>query len=244
MKKSSRAITLIALIITIIILLIITVITINIILSENGILTKAQFAKKVHTDVQNNENNVLMNYEMEIGNLNNSRYSKEEVEKYMEEYIKDNMGKYVQEEVDKQLSEKHNRITHSVFSINYGSGSSTWGAATRRMSSFTNSKASDFSNYFVYDTQNNNLVCTKEGWYILNLSYRAYAYENGSIYARLIINGLTIESVDTYIQSSSREGQAIERVNMYLFEGDTVDFALLNGATTQYNSLVFQIYPN
>ena len=59
--RKQKGITLIALVITIIVLLILAGISLAILTGENGILAKAQLAKKQSDQKQEEENNILIN---------------------------------------------------------------------------------------------------------------------------------------------------------------------------------------
>ncbi len=82
--KEKEGITLVALVVTIVILLILVGIAIATLTGENGLLTRAQQAKKLTINAQDNENLILGDYEEKIDEIVGSRdtvtISKEEYE--------------------------------------------------------------------------------------------------------------------------------------------------------------------
>lgn len=67
-KKSNRGITLVALVVTIIVLLILATVSINLVLGENGIITRAKGAKNLSEKSRNKEFSEINNLENEIYN--------------------------------------------------------------------------------------------------------------------------------------------------------------------------------
>lgn len=103
MKKQERGITLIALVITIIILLILAGISIAMLTGENGILTKADNAKK-ETDIQETKEQIKLEI---MGNVDDSRnYTNEDVIRA----VKKVTGNEVEEKAEWVLSEKGNNV--------------------------------------------------------------------------------------------------------------------------------------
>ena len=72
-QNSNTAITLIALIITIIVLLILAGVTLNMVMGENGIITKAQLAKEETNEAQKNEEENLEELERKVSSYGDNR---------------------------------------------------------------------------------------------------------------------------------------------------------------------------
>lgn len=68
MKKMEKGITLVALVVTIIVLIILAGISINLILGDNGIITKAQEARNIHANAEASEGEMFQKYEQYITN--------------------------------------------------------------------------------------------------------------------------------------------------------------------------------
>lgn len=104
--KNNKAITLIALIITIIVLLILAGITINMVLGENGLISKSKTSVGKYENAQEKENIALAGYETEI-----DKTSRETVTIDKEEY--------------EQIREKSEKLGKLLWEGEWGSGSIT-----------------------------------------------------------------------------------------------------------------------
>lgn len=69
MFKQEKGITLVALVVTIVVLLILAGVSISLVIGQNGIVTKAQDAKKNYEGAATNENTELKNAEGDIDNI-------------------------------------------------------------------------------------------------------------------------------------------------------------------------------
>ncbi len=125
--KSQKAITIISLVITIIILIILAGISISI-LTKNGIIEKAKFAKEKYQNSQIEENVIIESHEEKINNILNIGENKKvgldinSLENYNEIY-KSNISPDNGYKVTHTLNEKYPLIMIVVSGIGDGSGS-------------------------------------------------------------------------------------------------------------------------
>lgn len=224
LKRKNILILIVAILISIITTYIMTIFLLN----RVGLIDKNKISKKFYESGKINNTN-----------LDSNIYNNNEIKDISENAI----------DISSSRSEAlaHVRFSKPIYSIQHLASNNILNAGTRKLSNFLDNqtKGADFDTYFKYDTDKQNLVCEKEGYYILNYNARcAKSGGDGSLVGNFIINGVQTKDVDSWICGSNSEVQTRNSMTIYLFIGDTIDFLLINNTSISYLTVYFEIFPN
>ena len=94
-NRKEKGITLVALVITIIILLILAAVTINMLLGDNGLISKTKESVAKYKNAQELENSMLSQFETEMDNYLNGGNEKSITRKITTENVASHIGEYI-----------------------------------------------------------------------------------------------------------------------------------------------------
>lgn len=232
--KSNKAITLIALIITIIVLLILATVTINMVLGDNGLFNKAKYSVGKYENSQNNENNVLSEYEKAIDSVRDENTEIALLKKKIED-------------LENQVA-NINMKSPPIHILTATLASST--ENTRAKGTYE-AKSNDFSktisqtgNNYIEFQENVGWRVKKSGFYYFTsrISHNTgVSKQAGEIYSYLYINDNSEIMTQDYTYTNSEVAHNIGTLTLYVKEGDIINYSYYISTDGFWNYAVFTV---
>lgn len=231
----SQAITLISLVITILILIILAGIGLNLSIGENGIFTKAKYAKEKYLNEQKAEKEKINDLysQMLIATGDDAKITISVKE----------LRDIIQEEVNKNISVQPTGIKFDTYMVESLKKLETYSQITS-MTGLTKTadNQNNISKYISYSSSNGYTVL-KSGWYYFNLRALAQSANATETYTALHINSGIAHNARAWSQQNNRDTD-YESFSIYLNEGDIFYFSsTATVSTAQDRSSWAIIYP-
>lgn len=231
---NNKAITLISLVITIVLLIILAGIAINLGLKENGLLSKAKFAKDKYINEQENEKKGLNDLYSEVLVATGENSQITISGKELKELIKEEVQKSTQQPTGIKTD---TFITNKISTLSsYTNIASISNLCTK--GSDENNKIQEYLSY----SDETGYTVLKSGWYFFETYNGIWGADYCDLY--LSINNKNILLTTTGYTGETNTGEHNNNnFSIYLKENDIIYFLSTKGGTAAYRSLIAKVYP-
>ena len=216
LNKKEKGITLVVLVVTIIVLLILAGITINLIIGDNGLITRAKSATEEYEKATKKEKEKLENL---YGSIQIADDDNAEITINMKE-LKD----IIDERVNEAISRETTGINAN--SLLMTSTNTKLSAGQENLTSFTNTFTDgEFEKYFEYNSSNGEITCKEGGWFLIETAISVGNKKSDLAILSLLCFVNEIRIMNSYgAENGNGREYDCNTTNIYLKKGDKLTF--------------------